>query len=61
MKTSNLLLLQTILMFTTLAILISGLLKLPDISLINILIRAVSYLVTVFNFSEAFCLYMFGK
>ena len=60
MKTSNLLLLQSFLLIATLAILIDGLIKLPDIETIHIIIRAVCVGIVAGNFSLALHSYLKG-
>jgi hypothetical protein len=61
MKTSILLLLQSVLLFAVLAILIDGLIRLPDISTMNIVIRAIWTGIVAFNFSNALYLYLNEK
>lgn len=61
MKTSNLLLLQSILLIAVLAILIDGLIRLPDIETINIVIRALWTGIVTVNFSNALYLYLSEK
>lgn len=61
MKTSNLLLLQSILLIASLAILIDGLIKLPDIETIHIIIRAICTGVVAGNFSYALHSYLNGE
>ena len=61
MKTSNLLLLQSLLLIAVLAILIDGLIRLPDIETINIVIRAIWTGIVAFNFSNALYLYLNEK
>lgn len=60
MKTSILLLLQSILLIASLAILIDGLIKLPDIETIHIIIRAICAGVVTGNFSYALHSYLRG-
>lgn len=61
MKTSNLLLLQAVLLIAVLAILIDGLIKLPDIETVHIIIRAICAGIVTGNFSHALYLYLNGK
>ena len=61
MKTSNLLLLQSILLIAVLAILIDGLIRLPDIEIINIVVRALWTVIVSVNFSYALYLYLNGE
>jgi hypothetical protein len=61
MKTSNLLLLQGLLLISVLAILIDGLIRLPDIETINIVIRAIWTGIVSINFSHALYLYLSEK
>ena len=61
MKTSNLLLLQGLLLISVLAILIDGLIRLPDIETINIVIRAILTGIVSINFSHALYLYLSEK
>lgn len=61
MKTSILLILQSVLLFAVLAILIDGLIRLPDISTVNIAIRAMWTIIVSFNFSYALYLYLNEK
>lgn len=61
MKTSNLLLLQGLLLISVLAILIDGLIRLPDIATINIVIRAIWTGIVSINFSHALYLYLSEK
>lgn len=61
MKTNILLLLQTILLFAVSAILIDGLIKLPDIATVNIAIRALWTIIVLINFSYALYLYLNEK
>ena len=61
MKTSNLLLLQSILLIAVLAILIDGLIRLPDIAAINIVVRALWTAIVTANFSYALHLYLSGE
>lgn len=60
MKTSNLLLLQSILLIASLAILIDGLIKLPDIETIHIIIRSLCTGVITGNFIRALQSYLNG-
>lgn len=61
MKTSILLILQSILLFAVLVILIDGLIRLPDIATVNIAIRAMWTIIVSFNFSYALHLYLNEK
>lgn len=61
MKTSNLLLLQGLLLISVLAILIDGLIRLPGIAAINIVIRAIWTGIVSINFSHALYLYLNEK
>jgi len=61
MKTSILLILQSVLLFAVLAILIDGLIRLPDISTVNIAIRAMWTVIVTVNFSYALHLYLNEK
>ena len=61
MKTSNLLLLQGLLLISVLAILIDGLIRLPDIATVNIAIRAMWTIIVLINFSYALYLYLKGE
>lgn len=61
MKTSNLLLLQGLLLIVVLAILIDGLIRLPDISTMNIVIRSLWTGIVTINFSQALYLYLSEK
>lgn len=61
MKTNILLLLQSVLLFAVLAILIDGLIRLPDIAIINIVIRALWTIIVAINFSYALYLYLNEK
>ena len=61
MKTNILLLLQTILLFVVSAILIDGLIRLPDIAVGNIAIRAMWTIIVAINFSYALYLYLNEK
>lgn len=61
MKTSILLILQSVLLFAVLAILIDGLIRLPDISTMNIVIRALWTGIVTVNFSQALYLYLNEK
>ena len=61
MKTSNLLLLQSLLLIAVLAILIDGLIRLPDIATVNIAIRAMGTIIVLINFSYALYLYLKGE
>lgn len=61
MKTNILLLLQTILLFVVSAILIDGLIRLPDIATVNIAIRAMWTIIVLINFSYALYLYLSEK
>ena len=61
MKTDILLLLQSVLLFAVLAILIDGLIRLPDITTVNIVIRAMWTIIVSFNFSYALHLYLNEK
>lgn len=61
MKTSILLILQSVLLFAVLAILIDGLIRLPDISTVNIAIRAMWTIIVSFNFTYALHLYLNEK
>jgi hypothetical protein len=61
MKTSILLLLQSLLLIAVLAILIDGLIRLPDIATVNIAIRAMWTIIVSFNFSYALHLYLNEK
>lgn len=61
MKTSILLLLQSVLLFAVLAILIDGLIRLPDITVGNIAIRAMWTIIVTVNFSYALHLYLNEK
>ena len=61
MKTSNLLLLQSLLLIAVLAILIDGLIRLPDIATVNIAIRAMWTIIVLINFSYALYLYLNEK
>lgn len=61
MKTSILLILQSILLFAVSAILIDGLIRLPDIETINIAIRAMWTIIVLINFSYALYLYLNEK
>lgn len=53
MKTNILLLLQTILLFVVSVILMDGLIRLPDIGIVNIVIRAMWTIIVLINFSYA--------
>lgn len=61
MKTSNLLILQGLLLISVLAILIDGLIRLPDIATVNIAIRAMWTIIVLINFSYALYLYLNEK
>lgn len=61
MKTSNLLLLQAVLLIVVLAILIDGLIRLPDIETMHIVIRAIWAGIVTGNFSYALYLYLNEK
>ena len=61
MKTSILLILQSVLLFAVLAILIDGLIRLPDIATVNIAIRAMWTIIVTVNFSYALHLYLNEK
>jgi hypothetical protein len=61
MKTSILLILQSVLLFAVLAILIDGLIRLPDIATMNIVIRALWTGIVTVNFSQALYLYLNEK
>lgn len=61
MKTSILLLLQSILLIAVLVILIDGLIRLPDIATVNIAIRALWTGIVTVNFSYALHLYLNGE
>lgn len=61
MKTSILLILQSVLLFAVLAILIDGLIRLPDIATVNIAIGAMWTIIVSFNFSYALYLYLSEK
>lgn len=61
MKTSNLLLLQSLLLIASLAILIDGLIKLPDIETIHIIIRAICAGIVTGNFIHALHSYLNGE
>lgn len=61
MKTSILLLLQSILLIAVLVILIDGLIRLPDIATINVVIRALWTGIVTVNFSYALHLYLNGE
>lgn len=61
MKTSILLILQSVLLFAVLAILIDGLIRLPDISTMNIAIRTMWTIIVSINFSYALHLYLNEK
>lgn len=61
MKTSILLILQSVLLFAVLAILIDGLIRLPDIATVNIAIRAMWTIIVLINFSYALYLYLNEK
>ena len=61
MKTSNLLILQGLLLIAILAILIDGLIRLPDIETINIVVRALWTGIVTVNFSQALYLYLNEK
>ena len=61
MKTSILLILQSVLLFAVLAILIDGLIRLPDIATINIAVRAMWTVIVTCNFSYALYLYLKGE
>ena len=61
MKTSILLILQSVLLFAVLAILIDGLIRLPDIATVNIAIRAMWTIIVLINFSYALHLYLNEK
>jgi hypothetical protein len=58
MKTNILLLLQTILLFAVSVILMDGLIRLPDIGIVNIIIRAMWTIIVLINFSHALYLYL---
>lgn len=60
MKTSTLLFIQSILLIAVLAILIDGLIRLPDIATINIVVRALWTGIIAVNFSYALHLYLNG-
>ena len=60
MKTSILLLLQSILLIAVLVILIDGLIRLPDIATMNVVIRAIWTGIVAVNFSYALHLYLNG-
>lgn len=61
MKTSILLILQSVLLFAVLAILIDGLIRLPDIETIHIIIRAIGAGVVTGNFIHALQSYLNEK
>lgn len=61
MKTSILLILQSVLLFAVLAILIDGLIRLPDIDTVNIAIRTMWTIIVSINFSYALHLYLNEK
>jgi hypothetical protein len=61
MKTSNLLLLQSLLLIAVLVILIDGLIKLPDIETIHIALRAMWTVIVSINFSCALYSYLNEK
>ena len=61
MKTRILLFLQTILLFVVSAILIDGLIRLPDIETVNVVIRAMWVVIVTINFSYALYLYLNEK
>jgi hypothetical protein len=61
MKTGISLLLQSIFLIVVLAILIDGVIKLPDIETIHIIIRAVCVGIVAGNFSLALHSYMKGN
>ena len=61
MKTSNLLLLQSLLLIAVLAILIDGLIRLPDIDTVNIAIRAMWTVIVSINVSYALHLFLNEK
>lgn len=61
MKTSILLILQSLLLIAVLAILIDGLIRLPDIDTVNIAIRTMWTIIVSINFSYALHLYLNEK
>lgn len=61
MKTNILLLLPSVLLFAVLAILIHDLIRLPDITVGNIAIRAMWTIIVAINFSYALYLYLNEK
>ena len=61
MKTSTLLILQSILLIAVLVILIDGLIRLPDIATINVVVRALWTGIVTVNFSYALHLYLNGE
>jgi hypothetical protein len=60
MKTGTLLIIQSILLIAVLAILIDGLIRLPDIATINIVVRALWTGIIAVNFTYALHLYLNG-
>jgi uncharacterized membrane-anchored protein len=61
MKTSILLILQSVLLFAVLAILIDGLIRVPDIEMVHIIIRALGVAVVTGNFSYTLYSYLNEK
>lgn len=61
MKTNILLLLPSVLLFAVLAMLIHDLIRLPDITVGNIAIRAMWTIIVTVNFSYALHLYLNEK
>jgi uncharacterized membrane-anchored protein len=61
MKTSILLILQSVLLFAVLTILIDGLIRVPDIEMVHIIIRALGVAVVTGNFSYTLYSYLNEK
>ena len=61
MKNSNLLLLQSLLLIAVLAFLIDGLIRVPDIEMVHIIIRALGVAVVTGNFSYTLYSYLNEK
>lgn len=61
MKSGIALLIQSVLLIVVLAILIDGLIKLPDIETVHIIIRALCVGVVTGNFSHTLYSYLNGK
>lgn len=61
MKNGIALLIQAVLLIVILAILIDGLIRLPDIETVHIVIRAIWTIIVSINFSYTLYLYLSGK